>query len=209
MAEPQTAPEIKNGKLLSPRVADKVTSKIEKGQMASVAGIIVHQTGGANAESSLSSYEKGAAGAHFLIDTDGTIYQTARTDQKCWHVGNIRSRCYETKFCSAEELEAVKGILFKKGEAYSVRIKKLSDHEAQKNVPDRYPSNSDSIGIELVAPFDEKKKSYASVTDAQNQSLIWLVSTLQTALALADGRVHTHPEVSYKQGSEASTANWK
>jgi N-acetyl-anhydromuramyl-L-alanine amidase AmpD len=209
MPEPQAAAEIKNGKLISPRVTDKLTSKIEKGQMTGVAGIVVHQTGGANAQSSLSSYEKGAAGAHFLIDTDGTIYQTARTNQKCWHVGNIRSRCYETKTCSAEELETIKGILFKKGEAYSIRIKKLNDHEARKAVPERYPSNSDSIGIELVAPFDDKKKTYAAVTEPQNQSLSWLVRTLQNALALPDGRVNIHPEVSYKQSSEASTAKWK
>jgi hypothetical protein len=34
----------------------------------------VHQTGGANAASSLSSYAKAdATGAHFLIDRDGTV----------------------------------------------------------------------------------------------------------------------------------------
>jgi len=209
MADPKATAEIKNGKLLSSRVTDKVTSKIEKGLMSSVAGIVVHQTGGASAQSALSSYEKGEAGAHFLVDTDGTIYQTARVDQKCWHVGNLRSRCYESKTCSAEELTAIKGILFKKGEAYSVRIRKLSEHESKKNVPDRYPGNSDSIGIELVAPFDKKKNAYAAVTEAQNQSLAWLVGTLQSALTLPDGRVHTHPEVSYKQASEASTAKWK
>lgn len=90
-----------------------------------------------------------------------------------------------------------------------MRIKKLSDHEAQKSVPDRYPSNSDSIGIELVAPFDAKTKTYATVTTAQNESLTWLVSTLQAALTLPAGRVHTHPEVSYKQSSEAATAKWQ
>ena len=86
MADSQEEPQIRNGKLLAARVTDKVTSKVEKGQMSIIAGIIVHQTGGANAQSALASYEKGAAGAHFLIDMDGTIYQTARTNQKCWHV---------------------------------------------------------------------------------------------------------------------------
>lgn len=202
-------PTIKNGKLLSPRVVDKITGKIEKGALASVAALIVHQTGGANAESALASYQKGAAGAHFLIGKEGTIYQTARVNQKCWHVGNIRSRCYEMKACDAQEMKTIEGILFKKGEAYSVRIKKLSEHESRKSVPDRYPTNEDSIGIEIVGAFDAKTKAYEVVTQAQNQSLAWLVGTLQSALGLAADRVYTHPEISYKEKTEASTAQWK
>lgn len=202
-------PTIKNGKLLSPRVVDKITGKIEKGALASVAALVVHQTGGANAESALASYQKGAAGAHFLIGKEGTIYQTARVNQKCWHVGNIRSRCYEMKACDAQEMKTIEGILFKKGEAYSVRIKKLSEHESRKSVPDRYPTNEDSIGIEIVGAFDAKTKAYEVVTQAQNQSLAWLVGTLQSALGLAADRVYTHPEISYKEKTEASTAQWK
>lgn len=202
-------PTIKNGKLLSPRVVDKITGKIEKGALASVAALVVHQTGGANAESALASYRKGAAGAHFLIGKEGTIYQTARVNQKCWHVGNIRSRCYEMKACDAQEMKTIEDILFKKGEAYSVRIKKLSEHESRKSVPDRYPTNEDSIGIEIVGAFDAKTKAYEVVTQAQNQSLAWLVGTLQSALGLAADRVYTHPEISYKEKTEASTARWK
>lgn len=209
MAGTEGTPTISNGKLVSPKVVDKVTAKIEKGAMASVAALVLHQTGGSNAESSLASYEAGKAGAHFLIAKDGTIYQTARVNQKCWHVGNIRSRCYELKTCDAQELKTIEGILFKKGQAYSVRIKNLSDHEENKSVPDRYPTNEDSIGIEIVGAFDAKAKTYETVSQAQNQSLAWLVSALQSTLALAADRVYTHPQVSYKEKTEASTAQWK
>src|ERR1035437_8490823 len=50
--------------------------------------------GGANAQSALSSYNNPSAnGTHFLIDKDGTIYQTASVFQQTWHVGKLRSRC--------------------------------------------------------------------------------------------------------------------
>lgn len=209
MANTEDTPTIKNGKLLSPRVVDKVTGKIEKGALASVAALVVHQTGGSNAESALASYQAGAAGAHFLIGKDGTIYQTARVNQKCWHVGNIRSRCYEMKTCDTDEMKAIEGILFKKGQAYSLRIKKLSEHESKKSIPDRYPTNEDSIGIEIVGAFDAKAKTYETVAQAQNQSLAWLIAALQSALSLAADRVYTHPQVSYKEKTEASTAQWK
>ena len=200
---------IVNGKIIASQVTDKVTSAIEKGPQSKVDAIIVHQTGGGSAKSALESYADGAAGAHFLIDTDGTIYQTARVDQKCWHIGKIRSRCYELKTCSADELKDIKGILFKKGKSYETRVKDLHDHESAKAYPDRYPTNDDSIGIELVAGFDDKTGTYAAVTVAQNSSLNWLVATLQSLLALSDTDIYRHPEVSYKQATEAATAQWK
>ncbi|MCQ8104377.1 N-acetylmuramoyl-L-alanine amidase [Methylomonas sp. SURF-2] len=110
------------GKLVHKNVTDKVNSAIEKGALSVVHAIVVHQTGAATAGSSFSSYDSGNNGAHFLIDKDGTIYQTARIDQKCWHVGNIRSRCQEMKSCTADELKELNALLFKKGESYSARF---------------------------------------------------------------------------------------
>jgi N-acetyl-anhydromuramyl-L-alanine amidase AmpD len=202
-------PALKNGKLISSEVTDKVTSPIEKGALQKVDAIIVHQTGGTSAESTLSSYKDGAEGAHFLIDTDGTIYQTARVNQKCWHIGKIRSRCYQLKTCTADELTDIKGILFAKNESYSVRVKKLHDHESDKPYPERYPTNEDSIGIELVGGTDSKTGDYDAVTKAQNASLTWLISTLEPLFNLSESDIYRHPEVSYKQSSEASSAKWK
>jgi len=139
-----------SGKLVASRVKDKTTSKIEKGALNKVNAIVVHQTGSDSADSSLNSYRAGINGAHFLIDKDGTIFQTARVDQKCWHVGNIKSRCSELKVCSAEDLKEINSILFKKGESYEVRVRNLSQHEGKKSYPDRYPTNDDALGIELV-----------------------------------------------------------
>jgi N-acetyl-anhydromuramyl-L-alanine amidase AmpD len=209
MAEPaEKAPEIKDGKLISAMVKINIMGSIEKGAMTSVSGIIVHQTGGKSANSALESYKKGEAGAHFLIDTDGKIYQTARTDQKCYHVGKLRSRCYENKSCDVEEMKAVKGILFKKGQVYSSRVSELNKHEQAKSSPDRYPSNEDSIGIEIVGGVT-KEGSYELVSNEQNASLKWLVSTLIKHFGIGSGEVFKHPEVSYKQPTEASTATWQ
>jgi N-acetyl-anhydromuramyl-L-alanine amidase AmpD len=203
------APEIKNGKLLSAKVTDKVISKIEKGNLQKVAALIVHQTGGDSAESALSSYRTGAEGAHFLIDTDGTIYQTARVNQKCWHIGKIRSRCYQLNTCTPDELAEVKQILFAKNEAYAVRVKKLHDRESAKTYPERYPTNEESLGIEMVGGVDTETGDYRTVTGDQNASLSWLIGALESLLDVSGSDVYRHPEVSYKQASEAASAKWK
>ena len=207
MAEPTAT--VMNGKLIASRVIDKVTSKIEKGALTRVNAIIIHQTGSDSADSSLSSYSAGVNGAHFLIDKDGIIFQTARINQKCWHVGNIKSRCSELKTCSAEELKEINSILFKKGESYELRVRNLSQHEAKKTYPQRYPTNDDALGIELVGRFDAKSGNYDTVTRPQNESLIWLVSVLEAGLGLTNDDIYRHPQVSYKQTSEAESANWR
>ena len=162
-------PKLADGKLVASQVIDKIFAQIEKGPMPKVSAIIVHQTGSATAQSSFNSYKNGQNGTHFLIDLDGTIYQTARVTQACWHVGRIQSRCYKLSNCSVDELKEIKLLLFNKADSYSARIKNLSDHEAEKAYPDRYPNNSDSIGIELVAEFSEPD-GYDEATDKQNRS---------------------------------------
>jgi N-acetyl-anhydromuramyl-L-alanine amidase AmpD len=201
--------EIKDGKLISSKVTYKGFPKIEKGSLSAVHALTIHQTGGKTAASSFSSYKSGKAGAHFLIDLDGTIYQTARVNKKCWHIGNVRSRCYENKSCTSDELKAVNSILFRKGRSYTVRLRELTEHEAEKDYPARYPTNSDAIGIELVGGFDDKTRKYATATKQQNDSLAWLVATLSAVFKLGDSDVYRHPQVSYKQPSEAASASWQ
>lgn len=88
------------------RIKLKIISNIEGGNLGQVNGIIVHQTGGSTAEGAFSSYQKPKAnGAHFLIDRDGQIYQTASLYRDTHHVGTLRSRCIETHNCSASELK--------------------------------------------------------------------------------------------------------
>ncbi len=67
------------GQVVNSRVKPAIAPNIEHGLMTHVHGIIVHQTDGPSAKSALDSYSKGSPnGAHFLIDKDGTIYQTIR-----------------------------------------------------------------------------------------------------------------------------------
>jgi hypothetical protein len=70
-------------------------------------------------------------------------------------------------------------------------------------------TNEDSIGIELVGAVNAKTGEYETVTKEQNESLAWLVTTLQSLLSVGAGDVFRHREVSYKQPSEAASASWR
>jgi N-acetyl-anhydromuramyl-L-alanine amidase AmpD len=74
--------------------------------------------------------------------------------------------------------------------------------------PSRYPSNNDSIGIEIVGGFNSKINAYDTVNERQNTSLKWLISELTITLKISATEVFRHPTVSYKQPSEAATAKW-
>jgi len=199
---------INGGKVVHSRVINRIDARIEKGALNAVHALVVHQTGAATSRSVFGSYANGQNGAHFLIDVDGRLYQTARVTQKCWHVGRIRAKCQHLRSCSSTDLAAINQILFRRGDSYAVRIKALHDHEAAKAYPHRYPTNEDSIGIEIVSAFDVRADAYASVNRSQNESLSWLVAALEGALALSDSDVYTHGTIGYKQVSEGATAKW-
>ncbi|WP_081651359.1 peptidoglycan recognition family protein [Cupriavidus sp. WS] len=194
----------KQGHVDAERVIVKIFPAIENGPMEKVNGIVVHQTGGSTANSAFESYkEAGANGAHFLIDKSGVIYQTASLLRGTSHVGKLKSRCVATKACSPEEFKA----------AYSMRnkYKKLSRREHKKKFPERYPSNFDSVGIELVGKAisgEGEDAIYEPVTSQQNASLEWLVRELSETLGTSMQEVYRHPDLSYKVKSEARTAKW-
>lgn len=199
----------KQGHVDAERVILKIYSSIERGAMAQVNGIVVHQTGGATASSTFNSYSNTSHvpnGAHFLIDKDGTIYQTASLNRITNHVGKLQSRCITTLKCSAANLRAAR-------RAYQTGPAAFHRHESRKAFPDRYPSNSDAIGIELVGMYypDEKTAEpiYESVTPEQNSSLKWLVRELSETLNVEMREVYRHPEVGRKNATEASTARWE
>jgi len=194
----------KDGKAINKKIKLKIAPAIEKKPMAKVRGIIIHQTGGATAESAFNSYKTGGAGAHFLIDKDGTIYQTASVIKQAWHVGKLRSRCLAEMTCTATELNLLK------------KFDPIGTHrrEMKKSVPDRYPSNQDSIGIEIVGQAlpltepDPDKRIYEVLTKEQSESLKWLIQELRTSLKVPLTEVFRHPTVSYKNKTEAGTATW-
>jgi N-acetyl-anhydromuramyl-L-alanine amidase AmpD len=194
----------KNGLVDAERIIVRRFSTIERGKLDKVNGIIVHQTGGSTAESSFNSYKNtGANGAHFLIDKDGTIYQTASVFKITYHVGNIRSRCYMENKCKPSEISKIKPLLNK--------YKQLSRLEQKKPYPERYPANFDSLGIEIVGKpvsGEDQDAIYEKINDAQNSSLKWLVAELSDTLKVSMTEIFRHPEVSYKVKTEAGTAQW-
>ncbi|MBN4080316.1 N-acetylmuramoyl-L-alanine amidase [Beggiatoa alba] len=160
-----------NGKVIHKRIKLKIIRSIEKRPMNKVRGIIVHQTGGTTAESAFSSYDSGKSGAHFLIDKDGTIYQTASLSKQTWHVGKLKPRCLVEMRCTPAEINQFK------------KFNPSGTHrtEMAKSVPNRYPSNQDSIGIEIVGQShpvnepDHDKRTYEALTKEQDDSLKWLI----------------------------------
>ncbi|MDQ2777997.1 MAG: N-acetylmuramoyl-L-alanine amidase [Pseudomonadota bacterium] len=194
-----------DGMLRDPRVTASRSLTIEHGTMAAVLGIIVHQTNSSTAVSTLNSYKNaGANGAHFLIDKDGTIYQTASVYMRTYHVGKLRARCLVELTCTAAEITA-----YKQWDPSG-----MHKREMLKSVPDRYPGNGESVGIELVgrALPDARNKDvldYESVTAEQNASLKWLVAEISRLLAVPMTEVFRHPVVSFKTDSEAQSAVWK
>lgn len=195
----------KDGVLKSTRVQAVIAHTIERGPLGTVRGIIVHQTGGANAQSSLDSYKSSSAnGAHFLIDKDGTIYQTASLHQRTWHVGKLKARCLIQQTCTPVEIKA-----YAKFDPSA-----MNKRESGKAVPDRFPSNEDSIGIEIVGatlppPKPGAEAPYETVNDAQNASLKWLIGELTRLLGVSMTEIFRHPQVSWKNTTEASTAKWQ
>ncbi len=71
-----------------------------------------------------------------------------------------------------------------------------------KSYPDRYPFNTEAIGIELVAAYDSHSKKFESATPQQVESLRLLVRMLQSSFRLSDDDIFSHTEISYKAGQE-------
>jgi N-acetyl-anhydromuramyl-L-alanine amidase AmpD len=195
-----------HGYVLNARVQRMPRPLIERGVLQRISGIIVHQTGGSSGASSLSSYmRQNATGAHFLIDKDGAIYQTASLFRQTWHVGKLRARCIAEYKCSPTELKALK------------RFSPKTEHrmEMAKKMPQRYPSNEDSLGIEIVGAVVAGKGQnpaelgvYETVNAQQNASLQWLVAELTSTFEIPMTEIFRHPVVSRKNPTEAGSAVW-
>jgi N-acetyl-anhydromuramyl-L-alanine amidase AmpD len=194
------------GYVLNPRVHLAPRPLIERGVLQRISGIIVHQTGGASGASSLNSYTmQNANGAHFLIDKDGTIYQTASLFRQTWHVGKLRARCLAEHRCSPTELHTL--------DHFSPKTEHRM--EMAKHVPHRYPSNEDSIGIEIVGAVIAGKGQnpaeqgiYEAVNAQQNASLHWLIAELASTFGVPMSEIFRHPVVSRKNPTEAESAVW-
>ena len=199
----------KNGVIDAECIISKRFRTIDRGKLDKVNGIVVHQTDSTTSGSVFNSYQNsGANGAHFLIDKDGTIYQTASLYKVANHVGFLQSRCLLKKSCSPQELRKSTGM--DKIKPAREKSKHVHRYEASKDFPDRFPYNADSIGIEIVGKSEkiDKKDVYEPVNEKQNESLKWLVKELSETLSVSLNEVYRHPEIGRKTPSEASTAKW-
>lgn len=195
----------KDGMLVDTRVLLRRSTTIEHGALEGIRAIVVHQTDSPTAESTFNAYRNGGNGAHFLIDKDGSIYQTASVLMRCFHVGRlIKSKCLALNKSSCNSA-AMAGML---ALSWTKQINALDAHEREKSYPERFPVNSDSVGIELVGQHIDDK-TYEAVTASQNASLQWLVSELYRLFTLSAADVYRHPDVSYKNPGEAATAVWQ
>jgi len=195
----------KDGMLIDKKVNLRRFQSIEHGVLSGVHAIVVHQTDSPTAQHTFNGYKAGGNGAHFLIDKNGLIYQTASIHKRCYHVGRlIKSKCLTINKNSCNSASMAKMLAM----SWTNQIKELNANERAKTYPHRYPVNSDSIGIELVGKHINKK-TYETISAQQNISLQYLISELYSHFSLTSKDVYKHPEVSYKNPGEASTAVWK
>jgi len=184
------------GRVQNQKVQLAISQNIEAGDLLIIHGIVVHQTDSSTAQSTLNGYRAPKSnGAHFLIDKDGTIYQTASLYKKTRHVGFIKSRCIAEKSCLPADLKKLKG------KRPGLEIGRV---EMMKPFPSRYPMNEDSIGIENVSLF--KNGAFEPLTRAQQTSLTWLMRELTQTLNINRAEIFRHSEVSWKQESEGASA---
>jgi N-acetyl-anhydromuramyl-L-alanine amidase AmpD len=194
-----------NGMLVDSRITPRRFPNIEKGALPSVSAIVVHQTDTTTGQQVFNGYAGGPNGAHFLIDENGQIFQTASMSSRCWHVGELlKSKCLAIDKTTCDSGAMAKIMAMKWG----AQIDALNKHERAKNYPDRYPVNSDSIGIEIVGQHIDKTH-YEAVTPQQNLSLQWLIAELYGHFNLTGKDVYRHPDVSYKNPDEAGSAIWQ
>ena len=141
----------------------------------------------------------------FLIAEDGKIYQTAKLDQVCWHMGFVMSKCRLENTCTQKDSAVIKSILHSKS-SWTDKFRKVYKHEKQKNYPDRYPMNSDSLGIELVGAYlgsGSDTGPFEKLTKSQANSFLWLVTELlqHYNLSFSDD-VYAHGSVARKKVNE-------
>ena len=82
-------------------------------------------------------------------------------------MGLLYSRCYAVHKCVKEEEKKYEDLAKGFGGDDKLSISTFSRNELRKNYPDRYPTNSDSIGVEIVSRYvgpDEQVQDFEHPT---------------------------------------------
>ncbi|PXF29915.1 hypothetical protein WH50_18365 [Pokkaliibacter plantistimulans] len=193
----------KDGWVNSPTVEKAEYPAIEHGPIGQINAIVLHRTGAPTARSTLAAYSNKTAGAHFLISETGKIYQTASLGQKCWHVGQLRSRCEKAHSCSDEEARKITDILNRKNTGWSKKFTLISRMEAAKPYPLRFPSNNDSIGIEITGTLADSSHRYETPNDLQLKSVYWLLDGLISKYGVTLEDIYAHGPIAHKDENES------
>jgi hypothetical protein len=195
-----------DGFLTDPGITRTPVPRLEHGAMAQVDGIVLHRTESATAASTLSTWRTRAAetGAHFLIDTDGTIHQTASVNQQAWHVGPIRSRGEVEGTITPGDQRELDAARAGRPEWQGAAVRAASGVEATRPYPERYPTNGDSVGIEVVGRYNAATQTWDAPTAAQTASIQRLVGSLQRNFGLTDNDVYQHDVISRKTLGEGA-----
>lgn len=195
-----------DGFLTDPGITRTAVARIEHGAMPQVNAIVLHRTASSTAAGTLDTWRTRAAGtgAHFLIDTDGTIHQTVSVDRQAWHVGAIRSRGEVEGTITPGDQREVDAARGKVAEWRGTAVRAVSRVESTRPYPERYPTNGDSVGIEVVGRYDAATKTWDPPTAAQTASIRKLVGTLQDNFGLTDHDVYQHDHISRKTPGEGA-----
>ena len=198
-----------DGVINNPKVTNKIIPNIEHGVLPKVKALVLHRTSAGTAESTLHAWQSKKSGAHFLIDKTGKIYQTTSLKKQCWHVGLLQSRCRLEGSCSTEDAKFIKKTLHGSG-SWGSKFKKVYLNEKKKNYPDRYPLNSDSLGIELVGSYlggSGDKGPFEKLKEPQGKSFLGLVTERLSQYDLSFKEdVYAHGSIARKKVKEGVDA---
>lgn len=199
-----------DGVIKHAKIVTKIFKNLEHGALAKVNALVIHRTAAKTTKSTLISWQKSQFGTHFLICTTGKIFQTAHTNKQCWHLGSLRSRCRTEKICEERDSEIIKNILLDGSDSWESRFRILRYHERKKSYPERYPTNGDSIGIEIVGAYLGGKGDdgiFEPLNLQQKVSFFWLVKELIEKYGLSSVRdIYAHGHIARKKPSEGAGA---
>ena len=138
---------VNGGIVRDSRINVKIYPGIEHGPMADVSGIILHQTSSDYVIKTMTAYSlrPSGVGAHFLINPAGQIYQTARINQICWHVGRIKAYCKEIHRCTPTDDQMFTKIRKEVGKNEDEYQKLVNLWEQKKPSAHRFPTKRSAL----------------------------------------------------------------